>query len=462
MASNISFPGIGSGIDGSRFAKAAFDQATLSNVVHQNSIQNLSKENSSLERLRTFLLDLADKLEAIRSVNGGASVKSASVANEDVAAAVAGSEAQAGSFSVTVTSLAATASGSFDRGFSSADEAIISDPGASGTVSFSVGTGEEAKNFSVFVGPTTTAQQFVDQFNEEAEGAANARLVNLGTEDDPEYRISFSSVEAGIAQGSINVEVGNSGLLESDTLGGTTLEQATNAVFSVSGIAGTFERATNTVDDVVAGVTISLQGTGTTQVSIEQAPGVTAAQLESFVASFNALAEFVNKEDKIEVTEQNGETVNIYGTLASTSVDDNVLSTIRFAILDASAADGSTSLASLGVSTELDGTLSFDRERFEEAFKADPTGAAEAFTALADRVGGVDGIVHQYTGYGLFIDQAVTGNENEMEDLNNEIASVERVAAKKEEAVLRQFTGLEGLLAQLNAEASYIAGLLQF
>lgn len=462
MVSSVTIPGIGSGIDASRLARSVFDQASLPADIHRQSIDTIASENNSLDRLRTLLLDLADKLDALRSTNGGAVQTSALSQDENVVVAVSDSSAEIGSFSIEVKTLAASASGSFGRSFASSDETLLGDAKQSGTLRFSVGLAEEAKDFSVSVGPSTSAEDFVANFNTQADGVASARLLNLGTEDVADYRIVFSGEDLGVSKGSVSLEAGNDALLGQEVLGGVSIEQATNAEFSVSGVAGVFERDTNTIDGVLKGVTLTLKNEGTTQVQVEQKPGVTAEQIQSFVSSFNALASFVNSEDAVEVVERNGELENSFGSLSSTSVDDNAISALRQALLESRSEDGSVSLAALGVSTELDGTLSFDSDKFDTVSEQHPEQSAEAVMALADAVTGVQGVVHQYTGYGMLIDQVEQGNQNEVADLGEAIERVERSASAKEDVILNQFTNLEGLLARLNMESTYIAGLLQF
>lgn len=462
MAGTITFPGIGSGFDGSGIAKAAADQLRLTNEIHNTSLTRIQSENTALDRLRSLLTDLADKLSAVNTLSGGAMLSTASSSDTDVVTVSAGSGAQAGSYTVNVVSLASAATGSFERNFSSGSETVLSDAADSGTLVFTVGAGDDAESFSVAVGPTTTADELVENFNQAADGKASARLINMGTAEAPAYKIAFYSAKQGTAEGTISVEAGNQALLGENGLGGAVISQAANAVFTVSGIEGSFTRSTNNVSDAIAGVSFALHAEGTAQISVTQSASLTANQMEAFVSSFNALVRYVNEEDRVEVTKQDGEQVNVFHSLSQSSIDDQAMSEIRAAISSASSTDGSVSLASLGISTQRDGTLKFDRQQFEDAFEDNAEGAAQAFSALADRLTGTSGTLHGFTGYGLAIDQAQEQNNEEISRLNKTIEDVERQASAREDAILKQFTSLEGLLAKLNADSGYIANLLQF
>lgn len=459
MAGSISFPGIGSGIDGSSIAQALFDQLTLQNAPRQSQIESLQSENSALDQLNTLLLGVADSIDPLSTLNGGGGAKTASTSNKDVATASAGSNAESGSYDIEVKQLADNASGSFTASFNSGSDFLISDGGNAGQVTFTVGEGDSAQQFDVNVDELTTAQDFVNEVNEQSGGSVSASLVNIGTDSNPDYKITFQTTESGTENGSLDVSATEALAAE---LGGATINQAQNAVFSVDGINGEIQRSSNNIDDVISGVSFQLQGTGAATISVQDDAGSTASQLESFVAAFNSLVEFVNKEDAVEVSQQNGETVNIAGALAGTNVDDSALNAVRSAISSASSGDGSTSLAALGLSTNQDGTLSFDRDKFEAKFNQDPGAASEAVTSLADKLGGATGAIQQFTGFGKLIDSAQATNNNEIKNLQDTITKVERSAASRQDALQNQFTSLESLLAKLNSDASLISGLLKF
>jgi flagellar hook-associated protein 2 len=462
MTGSVTFPGIGSGIDGASIARAAADEYSLSNEIYQENITRLSDENTSLERLRTLLLSLENAVSGFSSLGGGAQIRESVSSAEEVVSAVSGSSASFGDYDVSVLSLAAPGLGSFARSFSSLNEVILSDISSSGNVNFAVGTGENAFSFSVPVGPSTTVQDFVDYFNENAQKVASARILNLGTAETPDYRISFTASSFGMEKGSIAASAGNEALFTEDGLGEVFVEEATQAKFSIKGVAGVFSRDANTVSDAIAGLTLTLRGEGSARVSVSPGEGAAAGYLEKFVRAFNELAAFVNAEDRVQVSETTKGYSNNAGSLARTSVDDNALSAVRAAISSARSSDARVSLASLGVTTNRDGSLAFDAETFSAAFAQNSEQAGETLSSLADKLSGSQGIVSQFAGYGYAIDKEIAGNKQEISNLNETISRVERTAGRKEEVVAQSFASLEGLLAKLNADAMFISSLLTF
>lgn len=455
----ITFPGIGSGIDGGSVAKSLYDQLTQTNQLRRFTIDSRVKENSSLEKLRSLLLDLQESLDSARSANGGAGGKNASSSNTEVVAATATAQAGLGSYAVSVSQLARSANGSFSRGYSSSTEFVVSNSADSGEINVTVGEGAAASSFSMVVTETTTAADLVEQFNSRAAGKATASLINTGTTAAPSYRITFGSTATGVEQGSVSVS-GSAQTLAA--LGGVTVEQARNAQLSVTGVSGTIERASNTVSDAIAGVTIELKAVGASTVQVGSDLTKTKGQLQGFISAYNKIVQFGNKEDTIVSSVRDGQLVNTYGSLVDSNVDDNARAALRGAISGAVSADGSLSLAALGVSTNRDGTLALDQNKFDQAFNSNPAATNQVVTGLADRTAGVQGVVHQYTGYNLTIDQAINSNSAEIKSLETTISAVERSAAKQQEAVLRQFTHLETLIAKLNADSSFLSGAFKF
>ncbi len=462
MAGSISVPGIGSGIDSARLAQSLFDQLTLSNTVRSRQVQGISAENSSLEKLRTLLLDLSSKLDSLRSANGGFDTKSATSSNPLVVTAAADGNATSGSFTVNVSTLASTAKGSFSRQFTNVNDFIISDPGSAGNVQFVVGTGDDEASFSIAVDETTTASDFVSQFNAQSAGKASASLVNLGTNSAPSYVISFNSMEQGVDAGSISVGSDNPALSNISALGATTLEQASNATFTISGVSGAVERASNSINDLITGVSFQLEGVGEGVVTVADDSQVGSNQIKGFVGAYNSLVDYINKEDAVSVSQDGGNTSFIKGSLAESDVDENVLSSIRSIISSVSSSDSSVSLASMGISTERDGKLSFNEDKFNATFATNPSGVQQAVTALADGLSGTQGAIQGFAGFGKSIDLAIQANAETVSNLNETIGKTERSAQTRSDALLRQFTGLEALLAKLNSQSGYLTSLLRF
>lgn len=457
----VRFPGLGSGIDGVRIAQAAFDQATMANRVRSNQVADKTAQNSGLEELRALLLNLRDSVESMRSANGGPNARIARSSNTEVLDAVAEQTALSGNISVQVHALAKNATGSFGRSFSSQNEFIASSSAQTGLVTFAVGSGGDASSFSVNVTETMSAMQFVSEFNSQAGSKASASLVNLGTKSSPLYRIAFSSTASGVDAGSLSVNSANSELLNT-SLQGVTLEAASNARVSVAGISAQIERPTNEIDDAISGVSLRLKSIGVSSVSVVTDSQKVTADLGGVLESFNQVVQYISREDKVVSREENGETVNDYGALARTSIDENIMADLRSIFAESRSADGKVSLASIGLSTGRDGTISLDRKKLEEAMTGDAAGVLEAVASLADKLGGVQGRIQSYVGFGNALDQEKKATEQQITGLTQTIGRAEENARQQQENIINQFSRLEGLMARMNNESAFISNLLKF
>lgn len=459
MAGEFSFSGIGSGIDGRAVAQTVGDRIRVPNAKYDSQISDNNEESSSLERLRQLLQRLGDTLDVLRTANGGAGVLEASSSNTDVLKVIAGAGAKQGAYGITVDQLATVAAGSFGTSFESPNAFLLSSAEAAGMVSFTIGTGDTASTFGIDVSESTSLESFINDFNSQAGGKAIASLVNLSSAS-PDYRITFATQSLGTEEG--NLEVGTSSSALEAALGGVILNQATDAEFRVNGVSGTFVQSSNSVTEAVPGLSFDLRGAGSTTVTVQGSAGGGASQVEAFVKAFNDLARFIQSEDAVTVTQDGGERVNEYGSLARVDLDDQVLGALRSAIGGSHSQDGSVSLAGLGVVTNRDGTLSFDRAKFESTYRANPATATEAVTQLADQISGVSGVLYQYTAYGLAIDQAIGANDLDNERLSQTIDNIDRRAEAREQSVLAQFTQLESLFAKLQGNSGFIQSLLNF
>ena len=170
-----------------------------------------------------------------------------------------------------------------------------------------------------------------------------------------------------------------------------------------------------------------------------------------------------SKENDLVTTEDNGkEKKAIYGSLARSSIDDEILTTIRGAISGASVTDASSVaiFADLGVTTEKDGTLKFDEKVFRTAITNDSQGTQTLITSFADLNGATGGVLHQYTQFQGLFDDSVDVNDQQIRDLNQRISDAESIIAKLEEQLVARFARLEALMGKMQGQQNALSGAL--
>jgi flagellar hook-associated protein 2 len=364
---------------------------------------------------------------------------------------------------MTVSSIAAAATASFSDAYGGSNALFAPNAVGTQTITVQVGSGINQVNISVDINNSTTVGQFIDSFNTatNASDRAVASLVKVG---ENQYRVVISTLKTGLNEGQINFVVpsAGAGFGGNSDLQTRTISQATNALFSIDGIAGTITRQSNTVSDVLSGVTFQLSRTGSATVVIGNDADTTADDFQEIVDAFNDLVKFIRENSTSTVDQKSKDKKIIYGSLGRTRLDDGFLARFREAISSSnSGAEGVVrSFADMGLSTNRDGTLRLDVDKFKQAISSDSNGATSVIRSFADQTAGVEGFIYQYTTFQGLIDISKTSNLAKITNLNEKIDQLDRSAQKTRDRLVLQFTRLESVTAQLQQKQAELSNLL--
>ena len=463
----IQFSGLASGIDSASLITSLLDQERAALVdPYQAKVTEYEDQNSAIEELATLLEKLKATADKFRLLSGGPLCRSATSSNETVASAVAGGAATNGNYALNVTQLASNGMLSFNDRYSSGSDAIyagMNDGAAAAdrTVTVTTGSGSAAEEVSVELTSSTTLSEFVQQYNSQAT-KSQASIVNMGTTSSPSYAVVISSENSGTSEGQLAVSVGSAvqdggaGAFNSNTL-----SQAKNAIFSLDGLTGTIERSSNTIGDVIAGVTFQLQATGSTNISVGLDTESTATAVQDFVDAYNDVVDYLKENNAITREENDDEATNTYAPLAKTSVDDNMLTALRTALGSAGISGGLVNiLADLGITTERDGTLSFDSDTFAEALNKDPSSAGQILENLGNQLAATDGTIAQFTRFNGLFDNAISLNNSQITSLQKQISEAEDKLSQKEESLTARYARLEQTIGKLQSQQSSLSAIL--
>jgi flagellar hook-associated protein 2 len=147
------------------------------------------------------------------------------------------------------------------------------------------------------------------------------------------------------------------------------------------------------------------------------------------------------------------------GSSASPLLGDVTVQDIQSSLLStvANGLNGYGSYQQLGVQTQQDGTLKFDRAAFIAAYQADPDGVQAAVQkGLAKAVNTVAKTATDST-IGT-LTTAIQGRNNEMRQLNDQIDDWTDRLALRQETLSRQFTAMEVALGKLKDQSNWLAG----
>ena len=299
-----------------------------------------------------------------------------------------------------------------------------------------------------------TLDDLVSKINNQFSGV-KASVFNDGALVNP-FRISLVSERTGAV----------SELLFDTSQAGFSLNETAKArdallLFGESNVAGIIaSSSTNTFRDLVGGVTLTLQATSTTPVSVTVGASDTnlVAALETFVESYNTLRTRMS-----ELTAFNSET-NESGVLLGDGTMLRVESDLLQVLSGAMPGVGSIrTLQTVGITLQEDGTLEFDKAKFEALYASDPAGVEGFFstpeTGLADRL---NKVIVQLAAKddALLINRldALTRtlftNDARIEDMNKRLdASRERL--------LREFIRMEQVISEMQNQLNVINSIQQ-
>jgi flagellar hook-associated protein 2 len=460
----VQFTGLASGIDSAALIEALIDQERKARVDPlEDKITEYQDQNDALTELKSLMDTLKTAASNFRLINGGGIAKEATSSDETVVTATASNSASPGYQSLTVNQLATNGILSFDDRFNSTDSKIYAgmndgDTEANRTVSVDIGTGASQESVNIVLTSSSTVSDFINEFNNTS-SMATASAVNMGTAASPSYAIMITSNETGEAEGTVAVSVGAA--ITPGAFSATTVDQATNAEFSIDGISGTITRASNTISDVVTGVSFKLEETGSATVGIGSDAATTTSTIQEFIDAYNDVVEFIKENDTVEREENGDEVNNIFGPLAKTSLDDNILTSLRSALTSAGISGGEINiLAELGITSERDGTLKFDSEIFESALIEDPESVSSILENMGENLAATDGTIAQFIRFNGLIDSSVKESEGQISLLTDQIADAEKRLSQQEEQLTARYARLEKLMAEMQNQQNTLVSLL--
>ncbi len=227
-------------------------------------------------------------------------------------------------------------------------------------------------------------------------GSATADLVSTGggTLSDVVQAIDSSGLAATAtavqdAQGGylLQVSANNTGLAgavsvdPTDFSGGplaglATIAQAQDALVTVGGTGGyQLSSATNTFSNILSGTAVTVASTGQATVSVTRDVSGEASNVSSLVSAANQVLSDIQKYAGYNEATKTG------GPLMGSSVLENIQQSILSMFASTAGTSGYGNSLIAGISVGSDGTLSFDKSKFESAFQSNPSQVEGLFTA---------------------------------------------------------------------------------
>ncbi|MGE3181993.1 MAG: flagellar filament capping protein FliD, partial [Phycisphaerae bacterium] len=280
---------------------------------------------------------------------------------------------------------------------------------------------------------------------------ATARVINDGSGVAP-YRLSISSTASGTA-----------GALLIDSADGTfnveTLSRAQDARVIIGSDAETgiaITSSSNTIENIVGGLTIDLQSVSDDPVTVQVSQDVADA-VETFkavVKDYNAALERIGQlSDFDSETEARGV---LLGESVPRTVERRLYSVFSRQIPGATG--NIKRLRDIGIRFEAGAKLSFDEEKFRTAYGENPdevvrfftdaeTGASKYLSEELKKISEADGL----------IDRRNESLESRKTLLERRVEQLDGRLERKRERLLRQFQAMENALSQLQGQQSSLS-----
>ncbi|HEB87524.1 MAG TPA: flagellar hook protein FliD [Gammaproteobacteria bacterium] len=424
----ITAPGLGSGLDVNGIV------TQLVTVERQPVAQRLDRREANLQaRLSAFGL-LKSAISSFQGSLGALSdptlfqAKTSQSGTPAVASVSASNAAAVGSFSLSVTQLAAAHSLVSDSALPAAQFTAISDVVGTGSLTFNFGTTSydpATDTYTSFVqNPNQGAQtvQITDGSLSGIRDAVNAANVGVSASivfDGTNERLVFTSTNSGAAN-SLEITVADDDGNNNDTSGlslfsfnATTnnllqTQGAQDAQATLNGINIT--SASNTLSNTLNGVTVTLLTTGSSTLTVSKDSSVISTNITTFVDQYNNLVKTINDLSAFDPTTGVSGALNGDGVLRA--LDSQFRRILSNQVVGAP--DAFSILANIGITrNSTDGTLVVDSTKLSAAISSNTdavTGLFAAFGTAADSLIDVSASTTSTVGgsYGVNITQLAT------------------------------------------------------
>jgi flagellar hook-associated protein 2 len=410
-----------------------------------NQTQAVTAQVSALGTLQSALSTFQSSLSSLDTPDAF-NAQTATSSQTSAFSADAGASAAAGTYNVIVSSLA-SAQQLVSNAFSAT--ASVGD----GTLQLSLG----AQSFSVTAAPgSDTLADIANSINSANNNPGIEATVIQGSDGD---HLLLTSAQTGAANTITVTQTDGGNSLAALTYGtGNTAKytqaaKAADASFSVAGVAET--SASNTISNAVNGVTLTLLGptTGTNggTLTVSNDTATVDQNITGFVSAYNTLVQSLQSLGSFDST------TSTAGAMMGNPVLTGTQSQIQNILYSFVGSSTYNSLASIGITTNSDGTLSLNDATLQTAL-------ATNFSAVSNLFSGTNGVATQLNSLitnslatsgtiGTY-SSTLTSQENALTTQSNTLSAQ---TAALTASLTQQYASLNTLLSSLQTTSSQLS-----
>ena len=386
---SINVSGLGNGTDFTSLIEGLIEaeSATLNTMEDWKATWEAKVEG--FQYLNTKLLTLQTQLEGMDTVNEFLT-KTVTSSSETAVTATADSDAITTSHSIVVAQLATNDILTTSTGVSALTSVVTT---SNTNISFSY-AGQTYTISNISAGSTLTS--LVNTINNNGSTSSMVRATTIY--DGTSYHLQLYGLDQGAGN---QVLISNTGSLVFSNASFLNTQDAKSSKIKVDGYpvgsSDWISRDSNTIDDVIPGVTLTVKtanSNATIQIGITTDTDAIKANIEAFVSNVNTIRYLIQALTLVSNTSGTATgslLTGNYGVQIISSTLKDILSDmgLGFDLYDATSMTGDyySALSQIGISTDADdssstyGMLVIDDEELEAALDTDPEGVAELFAA---------------------------------------------------------------------------------
>lgn len=456
----VSTTGLGSGIDINSLVTQlvkAEGQPALNAIQRQED-----SANARLSGLGTLKSALSDFQGIVAKLKDGSLFKThkSTSSDESILKVTAGAGSIAGSYGIEVVQLAKTQKSITAAEFANASEVV-----GSGTLSFSTGSGS---SFNLTVDASNNSLSGLrDAINNAADNTfVTASIVNVdGTGDNAGKTISklvLTAKNSGMSNSFSVAGTDSDGIDDSSGLSrlfSTHLNPqtaASDAIIKVDGQTAT--RSTNSITDVIQGVTLELQAekVGTTvNATVSLDNDAITKVINEFVTAYNKLQGTTKSLGKYGGNTNGNGNGALLGDATlryiSSQVRQNASNTVP------SVTGNYNSLAMIGLKIDKDGVMSLDSSQLSKALSNDLQSVSNVFSSTEGVATRLNNKLSNFLQSGGPLDSQQASLKKRLSDLEDRKADVQLRLDNLQKSLQKQFTAMDLAVGQFNSTGSFLS-----
>jgi flagellar hook-associated protein 2 len=414
---------------------AGYDILAMQTALKKQT-STLQSQQTALTALRTAMTTFRSAMTALNKTDNGMLQNTATTNVDGIATVTANSTAQKGSYSLFVKQLASQHQMAYDN---LSDDDIKN---ATGTMSITI----NGESVDIEMDGLESLSDLTGAINNSEDNpGVTASLIRT----DGQVSLMFSSDETG-AKNVVEIDASNMDSASAGKFAASnqeTITKAADAIFRLGDSTKEYTSSSNTLDQLIDGVTIELtkaqaEGDAPLRINVGTDSAATKEQVQSFVDAYNAMRSSLSS---LTASGSGGTDRGAFaGDSGIASLDRELNDVLRTQF-------GGKDMTSYGITADKDGNLTIDSEKLDDALKEDPTGLTTLFNGNDGLIKKMDKSMDKYLNS---TNGMLKGRQETLDRQQTEIdGKTDKINARYETSYnryLKQFTQLQSIMTQMN------------